>query len=61
MAIKTFGNLMFGGNSFSLDPDLHPDLQSQYTAILGNPKGFDQEPPEKNNVGSRVWQMRLPC
>jgi len=51
---------MFGGKSFSLDPDLHPDLQSQYTAILGNPKGFDQEPPKKN-VGSLVWQMRLPC
>jgi taurine dioxygenase len=55
-ARKTFGNLMFGGNSFSLDPDLTPDIQSQYTAILGNPKGLDQEPPEKI-FGARVWHQ----
>lgn len=55
-ARSTFGNFMFGRNSFSLDPDLPPDIQSQYTAILGNPKGFDQEPPEKI-FGARVWHQ----
>ncbi|MUG94569.1 TauD/TfdA family dioxygenase [Scytonema sp. UIC 10036] len=55
-ARKTFGDLMFGGNSFSLAPDLSPDIQSQYTAILGNPKGLDQEPPEKI-FGARVWHQ----
>lgn len=52
-ARKTFGNLMFGGNSFSLDPELSPDIQSQYTAVLGNPKRLTQEPPEKI-FGARV-------
>ncbi len=55
-ARKTFGNLMFGGNSFSLDPTLPPDIQSKYTAILGNPKGLEQEPPEKI-FGARVWHQ----
>ncbi len=55
-ARKTFGNLMFGSNSFSLDPDLSPDIQSKYTAILGNPKGLEQEPPEKI-FGARVWHQ----
>ena len=55
-ARKTFGNSMFGANSFSLDPDLSPDIQSQYTGILGNPKGLAQEPPEKI-FGARVWHQ----
>ena len=55
-ARETFGNLMFGGNSFSLDPTLPPDIQSKYTAILGNPKGLEQEPPEKI-FGARVWHQ----
>ncbi|MBD2196344.1 MULTISPECIES: TauD/TfdA dioxygenase family protein [Calothrix] len=55
-ARKTFGSLMFGRNSFTLDPDITPDIQSQYTAILGNPKGFDQEPAEKI-YGARVWHQ----
>ncbi|MBH8574479.1 TauD/TfdA family dioxygenase [Nostocaceae cyanobacterium CENA369] len=46
-ARQTFGNLMFGGPSKPLDPDISPDLQSQYVNILGNPKGLDQEPIEK--------------
>lgn len=55
-ARKTFGNLMFGPDSFSLDPDLSPEIQSQYAAILGNPKGFNQEPPEKI-YKARVWHQ----
>ncbi len=42
---QTFGELMFGGNE-TLDPDISPDLQSQYVYILGNPKG-ETEPTEK--------------
>ena len=55
-ARKTFGNLIFGANSFSLDPEISPDIQSKYTAILGNPKGLAQEPPEKI-FGARVWHQ----
>ncbi|WGV29101.1 TauD/TfdA dioxygenase family protein [Halotia branconii] len=44
-AKKTFGNLMFGGSNI-LDPDISPDLQSQYINILGNPKK-ETEPLEK--------------
>ncbi|MBC6479553.1 MAG: TauD/TfdA family dioxygenase [Hormoscilla sp. GM7CHS1pb] len=50
-ARQTFGDLMFGGKSFTLDPDISPDLQSRYVAILGNPKGFTSEP-----VGKIAWQ-----
>ena len=53
---KTFGNFMFGANSFSPDPALSKDIQSKYTAILGNPKGFNQEPPEKI-LGARFWHQ----
>ncbi|MEH1770437.1 MAG: TauD/TfdA family dioxygenase [Nostoc sp.] len=42
---QTFGVLMFGGNK-TLDPDISPDLQSEYVYILGNPKG-ETEPTEK--------------
>jgi taurine dioxygenase len=55
-ARKTFGNLIFGRKSFSLDPDLSPDIQSQSSVILGNPKGFDQEPSEKIS-GARMWHQ----
>lgn len=44
-ARQTFGNLMFGNNKI-LDPDISPNLQSQYVYILGNPKG-ETEPTEK--------------
>lgn len=46
-ARRTFGNLMFGGYSKALDPDISPDLQSQHVSILGNPKGLGQEPVGK--------------
>lgn len=46
-ARQTFGNLMFGGYSKTLDPDISPDLQSQHVSILGNPKGLGQEPVGK--------------
>ena len=55
-ARKTFGNLMFGSNSFSLDPEISPEIQSQYSAILGNPKGLDRKPPEKI-YGARIWHQ----
>lgn len=50
-ARNTFGDLMFGGYSKTLDPDISPDLQSQYVNILGNPKGLAQEV-----VGKFAWQ-----
>lgn len=42
-ARQTFGSLMFGGYSKTLDPDIRKDLQSRYVSILGNPKGLAQE------------------
>ncbi|GAX44350.1 taurine catabolism dioxygenase TauD/TfdA [Tolypothrix sp. NIES-4075] len=50
-ARNTFGDLMFGGYSKTLDPDISPDLQSQYVNILGNPKGLSQDV-----VGKFAWQ-----
>lgn len=50
-ARQTFGGLMFGGYSDTLDPDISPDLQSRYVGILGNPKGLDQEA-----VGKFTWK-----
>lgn len=50
-ARNTFGDLMFGGYAKTLDPDISPDLQSQYVNILGNPKGLAQEV-----VGKFAWQ-----
>jgi len=49
---KTFGDLMFGDASRTLDPEISPDLQSPYVYILGNPKGMDQEPIGKY---ARQW------
>ncbi|MBN3898866.1 MAG: TauD/TfdA family dioxygenase [Nostoc sp. NOS(2021)] len=46
-AKQTFGDFMFGGPPKTLDPDISPDLQSQYVYILGNPKGPVTEPVEK--------------
>ncbi|MGK7904535.1 MAG: TauD/TfdA dioxygenase family protein [Hormoscilla sp.] len=50
-ARQTFGDLIFGRKSFTLDPDISPDLQSKKVAILGNPKGFTSEP-----VGKGAWE-----
>ncbi len=50
-ARQTFGELMFGGYSKTLDPDISPDLQSRYVSILGNPKGLDQQ-----IVGKIAWK-----
>lgn len=52
-ARETFGDLMFGGYSFSLDPEISPDLQSKHSAIIGNPKGLDQE---QNSIQKAAWQ-----
>lgn len=50
-ARQTFGNLMFGGKSKTIDPEINPDLQSPCVAILGNPLGHTQE-----IVGKMAWQ-----
>ncbi|MBW4476832.1 MAG: TauD/TfdA family dioxygenase [Tolypothrix brevis GSE-NOS-MK-07-07A] len=50
-ARNTFGDLMFGGYAKTSDPDISPDLQSQYVNILGNPKGLAQEV-----VGKFAWE-----
>lgn len=50
-ARQTFGNLMFGGKSKTIEPEINPDLQSPCVAILGNPKGHTQEV-----VGKMAWQ-----
>lgn len=50
-AKQTFGDFMFGRPPKTLDPDISPDLQSQYIDILGNPKGPVTEP-----VGKYAWQ-----
>lgn len=44
-ARKTFGNLELAAKkmSKSLDPDINPDLQSQYVSIFGNPKSLAKE------------------
>ena len=46
-ATRSFGSLVFGSSSFTLDPDISPKLQSRCVGILGNPKGFAQEVVEK--------------
>ncbi|MCC5642895.1 TauD/TfdA family dioxygenase [Nostoc sp. CHAB 5824] len=38
---------MFGGPPKTLDPDISPDLQSQYVYIFGNPKGSVPDPAQK--------------
>lgn len=60
-AKQTFGNLMFGGKSKTIDPQINPDWQSSCVAILGNPKGHTQE-----IVGKIAWQWHhdkdgIPC
>ncbi|MEH2166770.1 MAG: TauD/TfdA family dioxygenase [Nostoc sp.] len=50
-AEQTFGDFMFGGPPKTLDPDISPDLQSQYVYILGNPKGLIPDP-----VGKYAWE-----
>ncbi|MEH2404913.1 TauD/TfdA dioxygenase family protein [Nostoc sp.] len=51
-ARKTFGDLMFGySKTKTLDPDISPDLQSQFVNILGNPKGLAQPA-----VGKAAWE-----
>ena len=46
-AKQTFGDFMFGGPPKTLDPDISPDLQSQYVYILGNPKGLVPDTAQK--------------
>ncbi|MCC5628085.1 TauD/TfdA dioxygenase family protein [Nostoc sphaeroides] len=46
-AKETFGDFMFGGPPKTLDPDISPDLQSQYVYILGNPKGLFPDTAQK--------------
>ncbi|MGV0107419.1 TauD/TfdA family dioxygenase [Nostoc sp. DSM 114160] len=50
-AKQTFGDFMFGGPPKTLDPEISPDLQSQYVYILGNPKG-----PVADPAGKYAWQ-----
>lgn len=55
-AQKTFGDFKFRNPSFTFNPDLNRDIQSPYTAILGNPKGFDQKPAEQI-YGATQWHQ----
>ena len=50
-AIQTFGDETLGRRPKPLDPQINPDLQSSGVAILGNPKGLEQEV-----VGQIAWQ-----
>jgi taurine dioxygenase len=49
--LEEFARNTFGGYAKTSDPDISPDLQSQYVNILGNPKGLAQEV-----VGKFAWE-----
>ncbi|OWY63599.1 taurine dioxygenase [cyanobacterium TDX16] len=50
-ARRTFGDLVFGSNSYTPDPDISSELQSRCVGVLGNPKESDRE-----IVGKFTWK-----